>query len=74
MSQQVNSYAKRTKIAKDNAAIAVIAMQIAKDEKDPWQRKAAMFKARFFDFKKKILVKYRARARSIYFAKKAQSK
>lgn len=72
MAQQVNSYAKRTKQAKDNAAIAVLAMQMAKDEHDPWQRKAAGLKKKFFEFKAKILQKYGPRARSKYFANKSK--
>lgn len=71
MAQNTNSYTKRTKLAKDNAAIASLAMQIAKDDNDPWQKKAAMFKAKFFEFKKKIAVKYGPRARSLYFKNKA---
>lgn len=68
----VNTYTKRTKLAKDNAAIAAIAMSIAKKEKDPLARRSEFFKAKFWDFKRKIVEKYKSRARSRFFANKAK--
>ena len=67
----INTYTKRTKQAKDNAAISTIAMSIAKQAKDPLARRAEFFKAKFWEFKRRVIEKYKARARSQFFARKA---
>ena len=67
----INTYTKRTKQAKDNAAISTIAMSIAKQAKDPLARRAELFKAKFWEFKRRVIEKYKARARSLFFARKA---
>ena len=67
----INTYTKRTKQAKDNAAISTIAMSIAKQSKDPLARRAEFFKAKFWEFKRRVIEKYKARARSLFFARKA---
>ena len=67
----INTYTKRTKQAKDNAAISTIAMSIAKKANDPLAKRAELFKAKFWEFKRRVIEKYRARARSQFFARKA---
>lgn len=67
----INTYTKRTKQAKDNAAISTIAMSIAKQAKDPLARRSEFFKAKFWEFKRRVIEKYKARARSLFFARKA---
>ena len=67
----VNTYTKRTKLAKDNAAISAIAMSLGKQAKDPLARRSEFFKAKFWEFKRRVIEKYRARARSLFFARKA---
>jgi hypothetical protein len=67
----INSYTKRTKMAKDQAGIAALAMSIAKARKDPLARRAEIFKKRWITFKQQVVQKYGPRARSLYFARKA---
>ena len=67
----INTYTKRTKLAKDNAAISAIAMSLGKQAKDPLARKSEFFKAKFWEFKRRVIEKYKARARSLFFARKA---
>ena len=67
----VNTYTKRTKLAKDNAAISAIAMSLGKQAKDPLARRSEFFKAKFWEFKRRVIEKYKARARSLFFARKA---
>ena len=67
----INSYTKRTKLAKDNAAISAIAMSLGKQAKDPLARRSEFFKAKFWEFKRRVIEKYKARARSLFFARKA---
>ena len=67
----INTYTKRTKLAKDNAAISAIAMSLGKQAKDPLARRSEFFKAKFWEFKRRVIEKYRARARSLFFARKA---
>lgn len=67
----INTYTKRTKQAKDNAAISTIAMSLGKKANDPLAKRSEFFKAKFWEFKRRVIEKYKARARSIFFAKKA---
>ena len=67
----INTYTKRTKQAKDNAAISTIAMSLGKQENDPLAKRSELFKAKFLEFKRRVIEKYRARARSLFFARKA---
>ena len=67
----INTYTKRTKQAKDNAAISAIAMSLGKQAKDPLARRSELFKAKFWEFKRRVIEKYKARARSLFFARKA---
>ena len=67
----INTYTKRTKLAKDNAAISAIAMSLGKQANDPLARRSEIFKAKFWEFKRRVIEKYRARARSLFFARKA---
>lgn len=67
----INTYTKRTKLAKDNAAISAIAMSLGKQAKDPLARRSELFKAKFWEFKRRVIEKYKARARSLFFARKA---
>ena len=55
---------KRSREAKKNAAISVIAMKLAKDAEDPQQKKAARFKKLFLAAKIAINKKYGPRART----------
>ena len=67
----INTYTKRTKQAKDNAAISAIAMSLGKQANDPLAKRSELFKAKFWEFKRRVIEKYRARARSLLFARKA---
>ena len=67
----INTYTKRTKQAKDNAAISAIAMSLGKQAKDPLAKRSELFKAKFWEFKRRVIEKYKARARSLFFARKA---
>lgn len=67
----INTYTKRTKQAKDNAAISTIAMSLGKQANDPLAKRSELFKAKFWEFKRRVIEKYRARARSLFFARKA---
>ena len=67
----INTYTKRTKQAKDNAAISAIAMSLGKQANDPLAKRSELFKAKFWEFKRRVIEKYRARARSLFFARKA---
>lgn len=67
----INTYTKRTKQAKDNAAISTIAMSLGKKANDPLAKRSEFFKAKFWEFKRRVIEKYKARARSLFFAKKA---
>ena len=67
----INTYTKRTKQAKDNAAISAIAMSLGKQANDPLAKRSESFKAKFWEFKRRVIEKYRARARSLFFARKA---
>lgn len=66
-----NTYTKRTKQAKDNAAISAIAMSLGKQANDPLAKRSESFKAKFWEFKRRVIEKYKARARSLFFARKA---
>jgi len=57
------SMVRRSREAKKNAAIAVIAMKLAKDADDIQQKKAARFKKLFLAAKEAILRKYGPRAK-----------
>ena len=67
----INTYTKRTKQAKDNAAISTIAMSLGKQANDPLAKRSEFFKAKFWEFKRRVIEKYKARARSLFFARKA---
>ena len=67
---QQNSYEKRSAQAKNNAAIAALAMLLAKENKDPLFAKTNGFKKRFMQFKSQIIKKYMSQARSRYFSAK----
>lgn len=67
---QQNSYEKRSAQAKNNAAIAALAMIIAKENNDPLYTKTNGFKKRFMQMKSQLLKKYMAQARSRYFSAK----
>ena len=67
----INTYTKRTKLAKDNAAISAIVMSLGKQAKDPLAKRSEFFKAKFWEFKRRVIEKYKARARSLFFARKA---
>ncbi len=67
---QQNSYEKRSAQAKNNAAIAALAMVIAKENKDPLYAKTNGFKKRFMQMKSQLLKKYMSQARSKYFSAK----
>ena len=67
---QQNSYEKRSAQAKNNAAIAALAMVIAKENKDPLYVKTNGFKKRFMQMKSQLLKKYMSQARSKYFSAK----
>ena len=54
---------RRTRESKKNAAVAVIAMKMAKDNSDIQQKKAARFKKMFVAAKQAILKKYGPRAK-----------
>ena len=67
------SLIKRTREAKKNAAIAVIAMKMAKDNGDVYQKKAAKFKKLFIAAKQAILKKYALRARQEWMKRQSTS-
>lgn len=67
---QQNSYEKRTSQAKNNAAIAALAMLLAKENNDPLYAKTNGFKKRFMQMKSQIIKKYMSQARSRYFSAK----
>lgn len=71
MSLQTNSFTKRTATAKNNAAIAAIAMVLAKEANDPLYAKSNGFKKKFMQFKSSIIKKYFFQAKSAYFKKKS---
>ena len=67
---QQNSYEKRSAQAKNNAAIASLAMLLAKENNDPLFQKTNSFKKKFLQMKSQIIKKYMAQARSRYFSSK----
>ena len=67
---QQNSYEKRSAQAKNNAAIASLAMLLAKENSDPLFQKTNSFKKKFLQMKSQIIKKYMAQARSRYFSSK----
>lgn len=68
---QTNSYEKRSAGAKNNAAIAALAMLIAKENKDPLFARANGFKKRFMQSKTQIVTKYLAQAKSRYYGSRS---
>lgn len=64
---QSNSYEKRSAGAKNNAAIAALAMLIAKEKKDPLFAKTNGFKKRFLQMKAQIISRYMAQAKARYY-------
>lgn len=71
---QSNSYEKRTSTAKNNAAIAALAMLIAKENKDPIYARTNSFKRKFMQMKAQIVQKYMAQAKSRYYGSKSGTK
>ena len=71
---QTNSYEKRTSVAKNNAAIAAIAMIIAKENKDPLFQRTNGFKRKFMQMKAQIIQKYMAQAKSRYYGSRSGTK
>jgi hypothetical protein len=65
---------RRTREAKKNSAISVIAMKLAKDNNDIQQKKAARFKKLFLAAKEAILKKYGPRAKIEWTKKQAVNK
>lgn len=57
------SMVKRSREAKKNAAISVIAMKLAKDNADMQWKKAAKFKKLFVAAKRAVAMKYGPRAK-----------
>ncbi len=68
----VQSMVKRTQKAKMNAAIAIIAMQIAKNKKDINARKAAVGKKLLITARNNIIKRYGNTARQEYMARMNQ--
>jgi len=64
---------KRTREAKKNAGVSVIAMKMAKDAGDIQQKKAARFKKMFIAAKEAILKKYGTRAKTEWMKKQNSS-
>ena len=64
---------KRTREAKKNAGVSVIAMKMAKDAGDIQQKKAARFKKLFLAAKEAILKKYGVRAKTEWMKKQNSS-
>lgn len=71
---QQNSYEKRSAQAKNNAAIAALAMLIAKENKDPMYARTNGFKKKFLQFKAQIVKKYLPQAKSRYFSSQSNKK
>ena len=71
---QTNSYEKRSAGAKTNAAIAAMAMLIAKNSKDPLFARTNGFKRKFLQMKSQIIQKYMAQAKAKYFASRSAVK
>lgn len=69
----INSYTKRTKAAKDQAGINSLAMSLAKAKNDPLAVRSERFKRMWIRLKMQVALKYGPRARSLYFARKAQA-
>ena len=67
------SMVRRSREAKKNAAVSVIAMKLAKEAGDIQQKKAARFKKLFVAAKQAILRKYEPRARVEWTKKQANS-
>jgi len=64
---------KRTKEAKKNAGVAVMAMKLAKDKDDMQWKKANKFKKLFVAAKKAVLLKYGVRAKQEWMKKQNTS-
>jgi hypothetical protein len=65
---------KRTREAKKNAGVSVIAMRMAKEAGDMQQKKAARFKKLFMAAKAAILKKYGVRAKAEWMKKQNNPK
>lgn len=70
----VQSMVKRTQKAKMNSAIAVIAMQLAKDNRDLNARKAMIGKKLLLSARANILKRYGNAARQDYMKRLSQTK
>lgn len=70
----VQSMVKRTQKAKMNAAIAIIAMQLAKDKKDSNARKAMLGKKILLAARANILKRYGNTARQVYMKNLSKTK
>ncbi len=64
---------KRTREAKRNAGIAVMAMKLAKDNQDVQWKKANKFKKLFVAAKAAVLTKYGVRAKTEWMKKQNNS-
>jgi len=64
---------KRSREAKKNAAVSVIAMKLAKESEDMQWKRASKFKKLFVAAKEAINKKYGSRARAEYIKKQAKS-
>lgn len=67
------SMVRRSREAKKNAAVSVIAMRLAKQAGDVQQKKAARFKKLFVAAKQAILRKYEPRAKVEWTKKQSNS-
>ena len=70
---QQNTFEKRSATAKNNAAIAAIAILLAKNANDPLAKRALGFKRRFLQLKMQIVKKYMAQARARYYNGQSQA-
>lgn len=68
---QQNTYVKRSAQAKNNAAIAALAMVIAKENNDILYARSNNFKKKFLNFKAQVVKKYFPQAKARYFKNKA---
>lgn len=64
---------RRSREAKKNAGVSVIAMKLAKEAGDIQQKKAARFKKLFFAAKKAVIRKYGPKAKLEWVKKQANN-
>jgi len=58
------TYAKVTRQTKIDRAIGALATKLAKEMNDPWYHKMVSFRKKYFDFRKRIKVKYGPKVRT----------